>query len=254
MTNGLQSQFSDLEKEHETVLTQLNSITEGRVTLETEKASLEQSSQSKDAMVAGLNGQLAQAVAEINDQKRQVQALQGDLRVAHRRLDDSEKAQKKLQAEGTNLMRSLDELRPKVVELTEDKVQLSDKVAHITHTLHDRDATIATLESTLEEARQETEKVQDEWRMKISKLEEEQTLAVSSSSDRDKAFAELQNELEEAFDSVRTLELERQSLRQLSESRQQEVEYLTNTTQSQMNEMDRLQGELAEQKAAQVSF
>jgi myosin protein heavy chain len=222
--------------------------------LETEKVSLEQSNRGKDGMIAGLNGQLVQAVAEINDQKRQVQTLQGDFRVAQRRLDDSEKIQQRLQNEGTNLMRSLDELREKVVDLTEDKVQLSDKLAHVTHALHDRDVTIATLETTLEEAKEETEKAQDGWRMKISKLEQEGTLAASSSSDRDKEFAELQKELEEALDSMRSLESERKSLQQQNQSRNQEIEYLTDTAQSQMSEMNRLQGELDEQKAAQVGF
>lgn len=250
--DDLQSSFSDLQQEYEAILSRLNSVTEERANLETEKASLEQSNQSKDAMIVGLNGQLAQAVAEINDQKRQVQTLQGDLRVAQRRLDDSEKVQHRLQNEGTNLMRSLDELRPKVVELTEDKVQLSDKLAHATHVLHERDVAIVTLETALEESKQEVEKIREEMRKKLSSLEQERTLAASSSSDRDKEFAELQRELDEALGSMRTLELDRQSLQQDNQSRKQEVEYLTDTTQSQMSEINRLQKELDEQRMAQV--
>lgn len=248
----LDSRCSELEKKHESTLNQLATVTTERDALATEKGSADQASQAKDAIIAGLNAQLAQAATEINNQRRQAQSLQTDLRTAQRRLDDAEKIQQRLQNEGTNLMRSLDELRPKVVELTEDKIQLSEKVAQLERALRDRDSVISNLETSLEEARQESEKTQAEWRTKLSKAEQERSEAATSSSEMEKSFSELQKELENALDSIRALESERQSLRQETQTRLREVEQLSNTSRSQAAEITKLQYELNERRAAQV--
>ncbi|KAJ3571571.1 hypothetical protein NP233_g3682 [Leucocoprinus birnbaumii] len=247
----LESQNSDLLKKQDSTLAELRKITEERDTLASQKASLEQASQGKDAAVAGLHAQLAAAGTEISNQKRQVQTLQNDLRSAQKRVDDSERTQQRLQSEGTNLMRSLDELRPKVVELTEDKVQLSEKLAHFEHELRDRDNVISNLETSLQEAKQEMENLQTEWKTKFSKSEQERSLAATSSSEMEQGFSELRMELDNALDSIRTLETERQSLRQDAQTRLKDLEQLSNASRSQAAEITKLQYELNERRAAQ---
>ncbi|KAF9451367.1 hypothetical protein P691DRAFT_787200 [Macrolepiota fuliginosa MF-IS2] len=249
--SNLDSRFSELEKKHETTVGELATLIKERDILMTEKTSFDQLGQGKDVTIAGLNTQLSQAATEVNNQKRQVQTLQNDLRTAHRRVEDAEKTQQRLQNEGTNLMRSLDELRPKVVELTEDKVQLSEKVAHLEHALRDRDNVISNLETSLEDIRQESEKTQLEWRTKLSRAEKDWSEATASSSEIEKGFSELQKELEDAWDSIRTLETERQSLRQEVQAKLLDVEQLSNASHSQAAEVTRLQHELNERRADQ---
>lgn len=248
---NLESQNSDLRAKHDSALKELTDVTKERDALMAHKTSLEQSGQDKDATIAGLHAQLASAGTEISSQKRQVQTLQNDLRAAQKRVDDSERTQQRLQSEGTNLMRSLDELRPKVIELTEDKVQLSEKLAHLEHALRDRDGVISSLETSLEEAKQERESFQTEWKTKLSKAEQEQSQAATSSSEMEQGFSELQKELDNALDSIRALETERQSLRQDAQARLKEVEQLSNNWRSQAAEITKLQYELNERRAAQ---
>jgi myosin protein heavy chain len=250
----LEFQCSDLQEKHESTHQKLTKVTEERDNLIAQKPVLEQSVQGKDATIAGLHAQLAAAGTEISSQKRQVQTLQNDLRIAQKRVDDSERTQQRLQSEGTNLMRSLDELRPKVVELTEDKVQLSEKLAHLEHELRDRDNIISNLEAGLEEAKEETESSQIEWRARLSKAELERSQAATSSSEMEKGFSELQKELDDALDSIRALESERQSLRQETQSRFNEVEQLSTISRSQAAKITKLQYELNERRAAQVSI
>lgn len=248
----LELQISDLRKTQESTFQELTRITEERKNLIDLKASLETSGQDKDAMITVLHAQLASAGAEIGSQKTQIQALQNDLRTAQKRADASQRTQQQLQNEGTNLMRSLDELRTKVMELTEDKIQLSDNLAHQDHALRDRDTIIAKLETSLEEARQETEGVQKEWKDKLSKAEQGWTQASVSSSEMEQRLSDVQKELDDVLNNTLTLEAERQSLRQDAQARLREVEQLSNSSRSQAAEITKLRYELNESRAIQV--
>lgn len=232
---------------------ELSAVTEERDALMTEKVSLSQSGHGKDEAIAGLTAQLTQAAMEVDNQKRQVRILQTDHKTAQKRAEDAERAQQRLQTEGVNLMRSLDELRPKVVELTEDKVQLSEQVAHLEHALRDRDNAILNLETSLDNLQQETEKSREEWKAKFAKAEREQSAAAASSSGIEKGLSDLQLELENASNDIRALETERQSLRQEVKARLQETERLSNNSRSQAAEIAKLQDELNERRMAEVS-
>jgi myosin protein heavy chain len=242
-----------MQKKYESTLEDLTSIMEQRDALVNEKATSEKTTQAQSTTITGLHAQLAAAGTEIGNQKRQIQNLQYDLRAAQKRADDSERTQRRLQNEGTNLMRSLDELRPKVVELTEDKVELSEQLARLEHALRDRDNIISNLEVNLGEVKLEKDSLRAEWMAKLSRAEQERSQTATSSSEMEKGFSELQREHENALDGICTLELERQSLRQEAQNRLQEVEQLMNNLRSQAAEITHLQYELNERRAAQVS-
>jgi len=246
----LEFQISDLRKTQESTFQELTRITEERNNLIDLKDSLEKSGQDKDAMIAVLHAQLDSAGAEIGNQKTQIQALQNDLRTAQKRADASQRTQQQLQNEGTDLMRSLDELRIKVMELTEDKIQLSENLAHQNHALRDRDSIIAKLETSLEEAKQETEGIQKEWKDKLSKAKQGWTQA--SSSEMEQRLSDVQKELDNAWNNSLALEAERQLLRQDVQARLREVEQLSNSSRSQAAEITKLRYELSESRAIQV--
>jgi len=203
-------------------------------------------------MITVLHAQLGSAGAEIGSQKTQVHALQNDLRTAQKRADASQRTQQRLQNEGTNLMHSLDELRTKVMELTEDKIQLSGDLGRQDHALRDRDNIIAKLETSLAEAKQETEGVQKEWKDKFSKAEQGWTQASVSSSEMEQRLSDVQKELDNALNNTLVLEAERQSLRQDARAQLREVEQLSNSSRSQATEITKLQYELNEYRVIQV--
>ena len=245
-------QISDLRKTQESTFQELTRITEEHNNLIDLKASLEKSGQDKDAMITVLHAQLASAGAEIGNQKTQIQALQNDLRIAQKRADASQRTQQQLQNEGTNLMRSLDELRTKVMELTEDKIHLSDNLSHQDHALRDQDSIIAKLETSLEEAKQETEVIRKEWKDKLSKAEQRWTQASVSSSEMEQRLSDIQKELDDVLNNTLALEAERQLLRQDAQARLREVEQLSNSLRSQAAEITKLRYELNERRVIQV--
>lgn len=236
----------------ESVLQQLTQIREERDNLIGLKTSLEKSGQDKDATITVLHAQLASAGAEISNQKTQVHTLQNDLRTAQKRADVSERTQQRLQTEGTNLMLSLDELRTKLVELTDDKIQLSENLAHQDRALRDQNSIIANLTTSLEEAKQETEGLRREWKDKLIKAEQKWSQAVTSSSEVEQRLSESQKELDNALNNTLVLEVERQSLRQDAQARLKEIEQLSNSSRSQAAEITKLRYELNERRAIQV--
>src|ERR1700722_17056680 len=151
------SKFEALREDHSTTQARLTSLTSVHDALLREKSHLEPLVQTEQAKATEYREQLAQAALQLNDATRQLHIVQSDLRVATRRAEEAESAQIDLQTEGTTLMRSLDEVRTKVVELSGAKLELGEKVDALEHVLRARDSVIAQMEAAQEEARNERE-------------------------------------------------------------------------------------------------
>lgn len=194
---------------------------------------------------------LTQAASDIATSTRQLQSAQTELKSANRRADDAEKTQKDLQAEGTNLMRSLDEMRPKIVELTAAKLELGEKVDGLEHALRNRDATIAQLESTVEEIREQKDETDKQWQEALELRENERSSAQDSSMELQKAYTELQAELDTLQTSLLSLEAERANHRQEAARRLDEIDRLVASSRAQADELASMRRELEERKHAQ---
>ncbi len=90
-----------------------------------------------------MSKKLEQTSTELASTNRHTQALQQELKAANRRAEEAERTQRDLQSEGSTLMRSLEEMRPKIVELTSVKAELAEKIDSLQHTIRNRDAAIA---------------------------------------------------------------------------------------------------------------
>ena len=214
------------------------------------KIILQQQVEKNESAVQELQDKLVQAASAISMNTRQLQTTQTDLRTALRRADDAEKTQKSLQAEGTELMRSLEEMRPKIVELTGAKLDLAEKVESLEHNLRNRDSVIAQLESDLDEFRDKHEQMEQVWKGKLASQEKRQLEAQSSSSDLQKAYDEIQEELDSALVSLRSLESQRTNQHQEASRRLEEISHLSSLSHAQGKELDALRQELeASQKA-----
>lgn len=218
-----------------------------------EKSELQAQAAATQKVLTEVQESLAKAVADTATNARQLQATQAELRNANRRADDAEKTQKDLQVEGTSLMRSLDEMRPKIVELTGVKLELAERIDGLEHTLRSREKTIAELEATLDEVRDQHDEAEKQTKEIIAQREKERTLALSDSSELQKAYTELQAELDSATASLHNLEAERSGHHQETSRRLEEIERLTTSLRSQTEELASLRQELDARRDAQVS-
>lgn len=251
----LQEKESDLEQRNATLheecartMQELAEVTSERDSLVSEKFSLELQVEKTEHSTQELQGMLDNASSELAVYARQLQKLHGDLRIATRRADEAEKIQKDLQLEGTNLMRSLDEMRPKIVELTSEKLNLTEEVERLQHALRDREGTISELTSSLDDARSEIEKMDDQWQQKWK----EQAQKVVASSEMQAAHTALQDQLDDALQSLRNLESQRASQRQELVRKSSEVEKLNSTITGQSEELSALKKESEDQRVSEV--
>ena len=239
----LDEQLLQMRSHHSDLSTERDELSQAKIILQ-------QQVEKNESAVQELQDKLALAASAISTNTRQLQTTQTDLRIALRRADDAEKTQKSLQAEGTELMRSLEEMRPKIVELTGAKLDLAEKVESLEHNLRNRDSVIAQLESDLDELRDKHEQMEQVWKGKLASQEKRQLEAQSSSSDLQRAYDEIQEELDSALVSLRSLESQRTNQHQEASRRLEEISQLSSLSHAQGKELDALRQELeASQKA-----
>ncbi|KAG1885987.1 hypothetical protein F4604DRAFT_1877944 [Suillus subluteus] len=179
---------TDWKAKHASLEEQHLSLQEYRDALLEERASLH--------AIKQLQQKLGEVASELSSSDRALQNTHSDLR-------EAERTQKDLQTEGTRLIQSLDEMRPKFVELTSTKMDLMERIDKLEHEKNSRDTFISKLENALSEAMErEAEAAQDEASLQQSIIELQQ------------GYAELQAELD--------LEGDRTQLRQV-EARQLEI-------------------------------
>lgn len=231
---------------------ELAEVTSERDSLISEKFSLQHQVEKAEHSNQELRGMLDHASSELAVHTRQRQTLQGDLRSATRRADEAEKIQKDLQLEGTNLMRSLNEMRPKIVELTLEKLNLTEKAESLQLALRERENAIDELTSSLNDAHGEIDKMNDHWQQKLSQHEKEHAQTVAASSETQTAHAELQDQLDDALQSLRNLESQRASQRQELVRNSSEIEKLNATITGQKDELSAVIKELEDQRISEV--
>ncbi|KAF5385243.1 hypothetical protein D9615_001137 [Tricholomella constricta] len=247
----LGAKLSELQGVHTGVLEQLATVTSEKNALSQEKSEIQAQGESTQKAFSELQEKLVQAADTIASNSRQLQTVQNQLKAATRRADDAEKTQKDLQAEGTNLMRSLDEMRPKIVELTGAKLDLTETVSSLELDLQNSRDMISHLEFKVKGEAEEKEHLQVQLLERISQQEKERSLAVSDSSELQRAYADLQEELDTAKASLRNLEAERASHHQETARRLEEIDRLTTSSRSTAEELSALREELDITRRAQ---
>ena len=164
--------------------------------------------------VKQLQQKLGELASEVTSSDRALQNAQGELRAALRRAEESEKTQKDLQAEGTRLMQSLEEMRPKIVELTSVKLELMEQIEGLEHEKRSRDILISQLEVALNEGT-EREAEAAKLRKDSDALREKDNRSLEQSvADLHHGYSLLEAELQSAQATVKTLEAERTRMRQ----------------------------------------
>ncbi|KAL6307643.1 hypothetical protein BKA93DRAFT_747343 [Sparassis latifolia] len=242
---------AESEKQHATTQEQLAAVAAERDSLANDKTSLLSQEEDRQSAVNDLQQRLARLAAELTTTARQLQQAQSDARTANLRVDEAERMQTQLQTEGFTLMRNVNEMRPKIVELTNAKLDLTDKADSLQNALRARDATIAQLEASLDELRDGKEQADRERQAAKVTLEKERSSSHESTLELHKAYTELQLELEQTRSSIQDLEAERANYHQMTERHFEEVDHLSSTLQTHMEQLSQLRIELEERQRAQ---
>jgi chromosome segregation ATPase len=217
-----------------------------------DKTSLQSQIDDHLGTIVGLRKAADQSAATKETLERQLQSFQVQMHNALRRAEAAEHTQQDLQNEGSSLMRSLDEMRPKIVELTNMKLELGEKLNILEQAVRDRDGIIAQLEATLQATQDQTESLNAKLEDTETAREKDRSTAQETQDELQRGYAELETELSDALVSIRELELDRAGQRQLASKQVEELERITATSQSLEEDVASLRQEVEEQKLAEV--
>lgn len=181
---------------------------------------------------------------------RSLQTAQAEARAASRRADEAERTQGELQAESARLLTALEEVRPRVVELQDARMALTEKVNALEARVRERDAVIASLEADTHEAHARAEAAEEQLREAQALQERERAQAQDTTDELQRGYAELQTELEEARSAVRDLEVERASNRQLVSRQAAEIDSWSSERRALRDELSAVRREADEAKLA----
>ncbi|KAH9968694.1 hypothetical protein BC827DRAFT_1257715 [Russula dissimulans] len=249
---SLAAKISDLEGRSAATQKQLATLTAEHQALRVDKSSLQSQVDSHLGTIAGLRKAAFQSASDQEMLNRQLQASQAELRSAIRRTEEAERIQQELQNEGSSLMRSVDEMRPKIIELTNVKLELSEKLNTLEQAIRDRDGVIDKLESLLQAAQDHIESLNTRLLDAETAHEKERSTAQETQDELQTGYAELETELSDALASIRELEVERAGQRQLANKQVEELDRMAAASQNLKEEIASLHQEVEEQKLAEV--
>lgn len=208
-------------------------------------------SQHSEALSALQNLQTnsASQAAKLTDLEHRLQHAQSDAQSSFRRAEDAERSHRNLQNENVGLMASLNEMRPKLVELTEEKLNLTDRVGVLEAQKRELKATVGKVEEELDGARAQAETLTQE-REKGESAKATEVERLKREIEETKTHAtHVEDEHQGALASVRDLEAERGIHRQAVERYQHEIDRLDAELAALRGQMGILQGEAVEAQA-----
>jgi chromosome segregation ATPase len=249
--SDVEAKYAELEASVSTTQGQLSSIISERDALLQEKASAALQAEHDHKVLAELQEKLAQAAVEFVAHSKQLQTAQTEAKKAQRRAEEAEKIQSDLQAEGVILLRSLDEMRPKIVELTNIRLELVDKIESLEGVIRKKEDAILHLESDLEEAKDREATTEKHRQREDAMRKKDEFSSQDTLSQMQKAYGELQAELETLRGNVRDREREREGYHQLALRRLEEIDRLTFSSQAQNERLVSAEKELDERRLAQ---
>ncbi|KAI5124139.1 hypothetical protein M0805_000950 [Coniferiporia weirii] len=228
----------------------LSSIASERNTLAAEKGLLTSQLETSHRSIRELESKTSEATSSLAGVTHQLETSRAELQAVSRRAEDAEKAQRDLQKEGAALIHSLDEMRPKIVELTGMKLDLTEKVELLTRSLNQRDSTISDLEDQLEHVQNAVSDArQDHERLKKER-EKENNTAETGLAELQRAYIELQTQLNDTLANVQELKADRGRQQQTATRLQEEIDSLLSVEWGRSEDMALYQARLEEQQEA----
>jgi predicted nucleic acid-binding Zn-ribbon protein len=249
---SLTAKLSDLDGRHSFSQKQLASLTAEHQALRLERTSLQSQHDEHLGTIAGLRKAASQSAASQESLNQQLRTSHAELRSAIRRAEEAERTHQDLQNEGSSLMHSLDEMRPKMVELTNAKLELSERSNVLEQAVRDRDGVIVQLESSLQAAQDQNELLTSKLLDSETARERDRSSAQDTQDELQREYAQIETDLTDALASIRNLEVERAEQHHHTSKQVEELERMSSTSHSQKVELASLHRELEERKLAEV--
>jgi len=246
---ALQEQNQELAALHGEMKSTIAALTAERVTHTAHIGTLTaQHSEATSALHHLQTNHTSQAV-RLTDLEHRLQQALSDAQAACRRADDAERSHKNLQNENVGLMASLNEMRPKLVQLTEEKLNLTDRVGTLEAQKRELQTAVSRVEEELYGARAQVEALtQEREKGESTKASEVERLKREIEETKTRA-TQVEDELQGAHASVRDLEAERGIHRQAVERYQHEMDRLDAELAALRVQIGTLQGEAVEAHA-----
>ncbi|EJD45759.1 hypothetical protein AURDEDRAFT_64231 [Auricularia subglabra TFB-10046 SS5] len=244
------NKYTTLEQEHKTVSAQLASTSSERDSLASERDTLQSQFSTSQRSLEEFQRRLSESANELAQQTRLLQSAQAELAAATRRADDAERIQYSLQTENVTLVGQLEEMRPKIAELTNAKLELGESAEALQRRLRAQDDQIAQLDAVAQDLRQQVQERATQLRALEAEREALRDGAQTEKGELVKAHGELQAQLATAHASIRELDAERAAHRHAVVRNQEELVRLTSEAQQRAVEASGAQTELEELRRA----
>ncbi|KZT27571.1 hypothetical protein NEOLEDRAFT_1176590 [Neolentinus lepideus HHB14362 ss-1] len=245
-------QIAGLMERQVTLENQLSYISTERDAALKTKATLQGEVDYGRKTISDLEQKLTQAASEIGSLTRQLQSVQTELRGTRRRAEEAERIQMDLQSEGSNLMRSLEEMRPKLVELTNEKLELSERIEGLEKEIRSRDSTIEELEVSLEQLRQQRGETDEQMKQLQAALLKEHSSRQDALSELQGAYANLQADLDKIRQELESVQSMNVALLHTEAEQKDEIARLSASSRGREAQLLSLQEELEERTEAQA--
>lgn len=245
--SGLEASESDWRNEHSSLTDELSSLRSSFSSLVSTHEALGKSHEALSAAHSTSQKELedhhqflATAQKELAQANAQMQHEIANAVAFSRRADEAELAQQKLQSDNVALMQSLNEMRPKVVELTQDKIALTDEVDRLQRSVRALNGTVAQLETAVTDSRTDYDKAN-------RKLEESEAIWLSERTELnqqlqnlERAQGDLEEDLRNSRASVQELDAERTTHRKAVVQYEETLERLQSSSVAQEAELSNL--------------
>ncbi|EPQ60138.1 hypothetical protein GLOTRDRAFT_30795, partial [Gloeophyllum trabeum ATCC 11539] len=143
-------------------------------------------------------------------------------------------------------------MRPKLVELTNEKLELSERIEGLEKQLRARDSTIEGLEVSSEQLRQEKEEIDRNLKNLEATLSKEQSSRQETFSELQEAYSNLQAELDATRQELQNLQSSKAALVRTTAEQKEELFRVTAASQAKDEQLLSLQRELEERTEAQA--
>lgn len=245
-----QDKHKVLSTEHEHTQKSLAMVKGERDQLASGHKSLQSQHATTQQTLSKLQAQVNQVSSQLSTSSMKLSSTQNELASSSRRLEDAEATIKDLRKENEELLSGLNEVRPKIVELNADKVELGETIEHHVVELRARDTTIADLEGVIDQANTRIHELElqhgDNDRHRLSELNRLEEMT----REQQEAYATLEEELQESQAAVRELSSERISSRHTLNQLQGELDRLHAKDKGSSHELDLLRRELDERASS----
>ena len=247
--NALQGQNQELATLQEEMKSTISALTAERDSYTMRIGTLTAQHSEATLALQSLQTNLTSQAVKLTNLEQRLQQAQSNAQAASRRADDADRSHKNLQNENVGLMASLNEMRPKLVELTEEKLNLTDRVGTLEAQKRELHATVGKIEEERDEARSRVEALTHEKEKHESTKTSDVERLKRGIEEAKTHTMQVEDELQGSLASVRELEAERGVHRQAVERYQHEMDRLDAELAALRVEMGALQGEAVEAQA-----